>query len=55
MKLFAEIMQETVECFMQCDVNHNMVLEKAEFKSFMDVMHQKNLKRYGDSIRADEK
>lgn len=55
MKLFAEIMKEMVECFMSCDVNHNGVLEKAEFKNFMDAMHQNRLKRYGDSIRADEK
>ena len=55
MKLFAEIMKEMVECFMACDVNHNGVLEKAEFKNFMDAMHQNRLKRFDDSIRADEK
>ena len=48
-------MKEMVECFMSCDVNHNGVLEKAEFKNFMDAMHQNRLKRFGDSIRADEK
>jgi len=55
MKLFADIMKEMIECFMSCDVNHNGVLEKAEFKNFMDAMHQNRLKRFGDSTRPDEK
>jgi hypothetical protein len=40
---------------MACDVNQNGVLEKAEFKNFMDAMHQNRLKRFGDSVRGDEK
>jgi Ca2+-binding EF-hand superfamily protein len=54
-KMFAEIMKEFVDSFMACDVNHNGVLEKAEWKNFMDAMHQNRLKRYGDSNRPDDK